>query len=347
MGKEIKNETNFWGETKQVVYEDGDRIGEVRKETTWLGETRQGVYTPDGERVATIEPRTDIWGDSYERIADTSGTKIGEVTNETSFFGEPYRKVVDASGSTIAKIRPTRGGYRIDETATPSSDGSGSSEEYASVSSSTQIKSTSSGAKWFGVLGVVVLMIVIGALMDNLRQSQNQSAQPTAALPPAPVVRTFNFNPFATPPAQVTSPSKTSTDTPTETTRSAPSIGEGTDQSWRTRRPTDPDVNVSLGEMPLGSVVTVRLNGKTIFRQLSNPSLGTDAPSSSEGMSEVPPVSRRRDELEVLARLTESPRGFERIWIPIRRRAGEQMSVLVYLDSRNPPGRQLRVRVTR
>lgn len=55
--REIKKETDFWGNEKNIVYEDGERVGEIKEETRgsflgFGGEKVQVEYDNDGEEVA-------------------------------------------------------------------------------------------------------------------------------------------------------------------------------------------------------------------------------------------------------------------------------------------------------
>ncbi|MEK6819859.1 MAG: hypothetical protein AABY03_01520 [Nanoarchaeota archaeon] len=95
MVREIKKEQGlldalFGIPEKEVIYEDGRKIGEIRQETT-------------------------LFGDHVGRVYDTGGNKISETRQEKDWLGRDVRVTCDTKGNIISKQKETSEGTRIEQ----------------------------------------------------------------------------------------------------------------------------------------------------------------------------------------------------------------------------------------
>jgi hypothetical protein len=62
VGKEIRKETDWLGNEKEVVYENNEKVGEIRNETTFWGTEVKREYNPEGERVSETRHKQTFFG---------------------------------------------------------------------------------------------------------------------------------------------------------------------------------------------------------------------------------------------------------------------------------------------
>lgn len=119
MSREIRKETDWWGDEKEVIYEDNHRVGEIRTEETWggFGPTVQRTYDTDGERISETRSE-ETWGGfgpTVQRTYDTDGKRISETRTEETWggIGPTVQRTYDTDGERISEIRreETWGGF--------------------------------------------------------------------------------------------------------------------------------------------------------------------------------------------------------------------------------------------
>ncbi len=117
MGKEIKKETNLWGKERTYVYEDGEKVAEIKKETQGLFSQKEVEVTRDmsGEKIAVTSEETKglIFPEKVQVTRDPQGRKLSETRhrNETFFrdsaeeIYEGNRKIGELKkGNTLKEI---------------------------------------------------------------------------------------------------------------------------------------------------------------------------------------------------------------------------------------------------
>jgi len=91
LSHEIRKEKDWWGDEKEVIYEDGHKVGETRNQETLagFGPTVKRTYDNDGKRL--IETRREEtlggFGPTVERTCDTKGRRISETRREQTLGG--------------------------------------------------------------------------------------------------------------------------------------------------------------------------------------------------------------------------------------------------------------------
>ena len=101
MAREIKKEQGFLDALfgipeKEVIYEDGRKIGEVRQETTLLGDRIERVYDAEGNKVLeTRQEKSWLWGD----VKITSDTTGNIISKQKEASGGVEIKTYDHEGS--------------------------------------------------------------------------------------------------------------------------------------------------------------------------------------------------------------------------------------------------------
>ncbi|MFA6461645.1 MAG: hypothetical protein WCV90_05210 [Candidatus Woesearchaeota archaeon] len=103
--QEIKTETTWSGERKEVIYENGKKIGETRHETSLFGQPRDRTYDTSGKLVSETRTRDTVFSGPVSKTYDTNGNCISETRKENTFFGE--RTVIVENGQRIAQINRT------------------------------------------------------------------------------------------------------------------------------------------------------------------------------------------------------------------------------------------------
>jgi len=146
MTDEIRTEKTWWGGERQVAYEDGQRVGEVKQEASFLhqisggslGSVKEVAYDNDGRRVSetTHEPSFlhnltgGVLGTDKSVTRDTDGRvisetrhgqgllsnknyiyeedqRIGEVRREKGFWGGSKRVYRESGGNDLDILRRT------------------------------------------------------------------------------------------------------------------------------------------------------------------------------------------------------------------------------------------------
>lgn len=101
--KEIRKEIDWLGREKDVIYEDGKKVGETRHETNLWGTPVDRTYDNDGKRVSETTHETTFFGTSKEVTRDTRGKKLSETEYEEKLFGGK-RGVIRQDGKKIGEL---------------------------------------------------------------------------------------------------------------------------------------------------------------------------------------------------------------------------------------------------
>lgn len=124
--RETRKETGFWGEEKEVIYENGQKVAEVKSEERggFLGMGTESVkveYNTDGEEVSHTkqEERGGFFGIGAEEVQvryNTQGEEIGQlrIEEKSNFLGIPHHERVeyDANGNEVSQSSwEKRGGF--------------------------------------------------------------------------------------------------------------------------------------------------------------------------------------------------------------------------------------------
>lgn len=114
MSREIRKEHDWWdlfgNSEKEVVYEDGHRVGEVRTEETLLGfgPNVQRTYDNDGQLISETRNEETLcgFGPNVQRTYDTEGERISETRNEETLlgFGPTVQRTYDTEGHRVSEI---------------------------------------------------------------------------------------------------------------------------------------------------------------------------------------------------------------------------------------------------
>lgn len=102
MGKETKKETDFWGNEKEVHYEDGKKVGETRYRETFWGNKVQDHYNSSGEKTGETRREEGLFSDKAVHY-DSEGKKTGYTKNDETFFGNKIQRHYDPSGHEVGK----------------------------------------------------------------------------------------------------------------------------------------------------------------------------------------------------------------------------------------------------
>ena len=101
--KEIKTETTWLGEKKEVLYEGGKKVGETRHESTLFGTPVSRTYDTKGNRVSETRNESTFFGTPVSRTYDPNGNRVSETRQENTLFGQ--RTVIVENGQKIGTIK--------------------------------------------------------------------------------------------------------------------------------------------------------------------------------------------------------------------------------------------------
>ena len=104
MSKEIKKETDWLGQEKWSIYENGIKVGEIKEETDWLGTKKQVIYDTSGNKICEMIEEIDIFGNKKLVTYDIYGKKISETEYETDWLGE-QKEVIYENGVKIGELK--------------------------------------------------------------------------------------------------------------------------------------------------------------------------------------------------------------------------------------------------
>ena len=109
MAKEIRKEKDWLGREKEVIYEDKEKIGEIREEKTFWGKSVKREYNAGGEQVSETKPEHTWTGKPVDRTysADT-GERLSETRHERTLSGKLVDTTYNDSGELISETRRER-----------------------------------------------------------------------------------------------------------------------------------------------------------------------------------------------------------------------------------------------
>lgn len=169
MSREIRKEKDWWGDEKEVVYEDGHKVGEIRAEETLggFGPTVKREYGNDGKRVSETRREETLggFGPTVDRTY-VDGKRISETRREKTLggFGPTVeRTYVDGKRISETRYVKTLGGlgptvkreYLVRRPGPQTQQGSGATSSdsggYASYSSESQVARRGRRVRWGAV----------------------------------------------------------------------------------------------------------------------------------------------------------------------------------------------------
>lgn len=102
MTREIKTESRFFGPDVQVVYEDGEKVGEIHVERRWFGPDVKVEYDLKDNKVSETCTERTFLGSNREVTENARGERISETWKETSLLGSPIEVTYDTSGNKVS-----------------------------------------------------------------------------------------------------------------------------------------------------------------------------------------------------------------------------------------------------
>ena len=172
--KYTKKETDFWGNEKEVHYEDGKKVGETKFRETFWGNKVQDHYDTSGNKIGETRKEEGFFSNKAVHY-DSNKNKIGYTKDDKTFFGDKIQRHYDKSGKQVGKSHYEEGFFggrkkvhegeylksRRDEDTTSSS--------YGSFSESSSRESPIGFGKI--ILIVVFVTVGIGFFSKNPRKS--------------------------------------------------------------------------------------------------------------------------------------------------------------------------------
>lgn len=203
MSREIRKETDFLGNEKEVIYENGSKVGYIKEEQTLcgLGQTVKREYDNAGNKVSETRREHTLLGlgPTVDRTYSPDGERLSETRKEETFFGLGPRveRSYDEKGNIIAEARYKKTFFGLGPTvkrieyveqgqSTNPNKGSGytQSEPVAKVFSGSATPNhyvrKHSGVQWFWMLVIVVLVVAV------LLKLESQPKRPVTQLPSLP-----------------------------------------------------------------------------------------------------------------------------------------------------------------
>ena len=184
VGKEIRKETDWLGNEKEVVYENNEKVGEIRNETTFWGTEVKREYNPDGERVSETRHEQTFFGTPVDRTYNPDGERISETRHEQTFFGTPVDRTYDTDDDLLSETKrettfwgtPVKRVYDKQPSAAPpraTSSGADSSNSYGGSARSVRTPASAplSTPFWASALGWIagfVFAIIANSSAEHL-----------------------------------------------------------------------------------------------------------------------------------------------------------------------------------
>lgn len=100
--KETRKETDFWGNEKEVHYEDGKKVGETKYRETFWGNKIQDHYDSSGNKTGETRREEGVFSDKAVHY-DADGNRTGYTKNDETFFGDPTHRHYDKFGNQVGK----------------------------------------------------------------------------------------------------------------------------------------------------------------------------------------------------------------------------------------------------
>lgn len=161
MGKSTKKETDFWGNEKEVHYEDGKKVGETKYRETFWGDKVQDHYDSSGNKTGETRREEAFFSDKAVHY-DSEGKKTGYTKNDETLFGSKIQRHYDTSGHQVGKSHYEEGFFGGHKKVHDGEYFKGSSGGGQGSSTSGASYSDSSSASGFGLAFLILICIIIG-----------------------------------------------------------------------------------------------------------------------------------------------------------------------------------------
>lgn len=178
MGKSTKKETDFWGNEKEVHYEDGNKVGETKYRETFWGNKVQDHYDSSGNKTGETRREEGIFSDKAVHY-DSEGEKTGYTKNDETLFGSKIQRHYDTSGHQVGKSHYEEGflgGHKKVHDGEYFKGGGGGGQSSSDSGSSYGDSSSTSG------LGLVVVVFIFIAIfvgvLFNFMQGTGSNDRP-------------------------------------------------------------------------------------------------------------------------------------------------------------------------
>ena len=176
--KYTKKETDFWGNEKEVHYEDGKKVGETRFRETFWGNKVQDHYDASGNKIGETRKEEGLFGDKAVHY-DADKNKIGYTKDDKTFFGNKIQRHYDKSGKQVGKSHYEEGifgGHKKVHEGRYFKAGKEDSKEIASVnytaydstsysSDSSKVTQGNSSFTWWHSLFILIAISLISAVV--------------------------------------------------------------------------------------------------------------------------------------------------------------------------------------
>lgn len=98
-----KKETDFWGNEKEVHYDDNNKkVGETKYRETFFGNKVQDHYNTDGEKVGETRKEEGLFSDRAAHY-DREGNRTGYTKDDSTLFGDKIQRHHDIDGKQVGK----------------------------------------------------------------------------------------------------------------------------------------------------------------------------------------------------------------------------------------------------
>lgn len=171
-----KKETDFWGNEKEVHYDDdGNKAGETRYRETFFGNKVQDHYDAEGTKTGETRRHEGLFSDKAVHF-DSDGKPVGYTKDDETFFGDKIQRHYNNDDDVVGKSRyeETFFGNRKKVHEGEYFKGRASNED-------SQSSSSGSGEESFG--SVVGVIIIIGILWWLGSQTDSEKSGSTANVP--------------------------------------------------------------------------------------------------------------------------------------------------------------------
>lgn len=194
MGKKTtKKETDFWGNEKEVHYEDGKKVGETKFWETFWGNKVQDHYDASGNKTGETRREKGFFGDKAVHY-DSDENKVGYSKDDTTFFGDKIQRHYDTTGHQVGKTHYEEGffgGHRKVHEGEYFKSGASeaeSSSSYSGGGGGYSGGSSSSSSLGFGtfIFIIVYIGLGIGLISELNNSSRNSNPQKTKSPTPTP-----------------------------------------------------------------------------------------------------------------------------------------------------------------
>ena len=97
-----RKESDFWGNKREVHYEDGEKVGVTKFKKTFWGKTVQEHYDASGQKVGETKKEEGFFSDKAVHY-NSKGEKEGYSQDGATIIGEKIQRHYDKSGKKVGK----------------------------------------------------------------------------------------------------------------------------------------------------------------------------------------------------------------------------------------------------